>query len=76
MQWKYNEEKILKDIEEYVVSTYHGHYCGDEDGYNDIQTIDLMAAKGLAAPSAKQIFSSMAAAMVTRMVLTSGIYSK
>ena len=49
MQWKYNEEKILKDIEEYVVSTYHGHYCGDEDGYNDIQTIDLMAAKGLAA---------------------------
>ena len=50
MQWKYNEEKILKDIEEYVVSTYHGHYCGDEDGYNDIQTIDLMAAKGLAAP--------------------------
>jgi hypothetical protein len=50
MQWKYNEEKILKDIEEYVVSTYNGHYCGDEDGYCDIQTIDLMAAKGLAAP--------------------------
>ncbi len=49
MKWKYNEEKILKDIEEYVVSTYNGHYCGDEEGYNDIQTIDLMAAKGLAA---------------------------
>ena len=47
--WKYNEDKILKDIEDYVVSTYHGHYCGDEDGYADIQTIDLMAAKKLAA---------------------------
>ena len=47
--WKYNEDKILKDVENYVTSTYHGHYCGDEDGYNDIQTIDLMAAKKLAA---------------------------
>jgi hypothetical protein len=46
--WKYNEDKILKDIEEYVISTYHGHYCGDEEDYADIQTIDLMAAKKLA----------------------------
>ena len=47
--WKYNEDKILKDVEDYVTSTYHGHYCGDSDGYADIQTIDLMAAKKLAA---------------------------
>jgi len=47
--WKYNEDKILKDVEEYVTTTYHGHYCGDSDGYADIQTIDLMAAKKLAA---------------------------
>jgi len=47
--WKYNEDKILKEVQDYVTSTYHGHYCGDEDGYNDIQTIDLMAAKKLAA---------------------------
>ena len=47
--WKYNEDKILKDVENYVTSTYHGHYCGDQDGYADIQTIDLMAAKKLAA---------------------------
>ena len=47
--WKYNEDKILKDVEDYVTSTYHGHYCGDNDGYADIQTIDLMAAKKLAA---------------------------
>ena len=47
--WKYNEDKILKDIQDYVTSTYHGHYCGDSTGYADIQTIDLMAAKKLAA---------------------------
>ena len=44
--WKYNEDKILKDIEEYVTSTYGSHYCGHNQ--NDIQTIDLMAAKDLA----------------------------
>ena len=49
MQWKYNEDKILKDVESYVIETYHGHYCGDQEGYDDIQTIDLMAAKKLAA---------------------------
>lgn len=49
MQWKYNEDKILKDLEEYLIeSSYHGHYCGDEEEYADIQTIDLMAAKKLA----------------------------
>ena len=47
--WKYNEDKIFKDVENYVTSTYHGHYCGDSDGYANIQTIDLMAAKKLAA---------------------------
>ena len=47
--WKYNEDKILKDIENYVTSTYSSHYCGNNEEYQDIQTIDLMAAKGLAA---------------------------
>jgi len=46
--WKYNEDKILKDIEYYVTSTYNSHYCGHNDDYKDIQTIDLMAAKDLA----------------------------
>lgn len=46
--WKYTEDKILKDIEDYVTSTYGSHYCGNETEYKDIQTIDLMAAKGLA----------------------------
>ena len=47
--WKYNEDEILKDVREYVIGTYKSHYCGEEDEYSDIQTIDLMAAKRLAA---------------------------
>jgi len=46
--WKYNEDKILKDIQDYVTGTYNSHYCGHNDAYKDIQTIDLMAAKDLA----------------------------
>jgi len=46
--WKYNEDKILKDIEDYVTSTYGSHYCGHNQTYKGIQTIDLMAAKDLA----------------------------
>jgi hypothetical protein len=44
--WKYNEDKILKDIQDYVTSTYGSHYCGHNE--DDIQTIDLIAAKNLA----------------------------
>lgn len=47
--WKYNEDKILNDIKEYVTSTYGSHYCGHSQEYRNIQTIDLMAAKDLAA---------------------------
>jgi hypothetical protein len=47
--WKYNEDKILKEIREYVTATYKSHYCGSDKSYRDIQTIDLMAAKELAA---------------------------
>ena len=46
--WKYNEDKIIKDVEDYVTSTYGSHYCGHNHEYKDIQTIDLMAAKELA----------------------------
>lgn len=47
--WKYSEDKILKDIEDYVIRTYRGHYTNASDGVDNIQTIDLMAAKKLAA---------------------------
>ncbi len=46
--WKYNEDKILKDVQDYVTSTYGSHYCGHNQAYKDTQTIDLMAAKDLA----------------------------
>jgi hypothetical protein len=46
--WKYNEDQILKDVSEYVTSTYGSHYCGQNQEYRNIQTIDLMAAKDLA----------------------------
>ena len=47
--YKYHEEEILKDIEEYVSSTYQGHYTGKSHEYRKVQTIDLMASKELAA---------------------------
>ena len=47
--YKYHEEEILKDIEEYVASTYKGHYTGKSHEFRNVQTIDLMASKELAA---------------------------
>ena len=47
--YKYHEEEILKDIEEYVSSTYQGHYTGKSHEYRNVHTIDLMASKELAA---------------------------
>jgi len=47
-QYKYHEEEILKDIEEYVSRTYQGHYTGNSHEFRNVQTLDLMAAKGLA----------------------------
>ena len=43
--FKYHEEEILKDIEEYVSSTYRGHYTGTKHEYRNVQTLDLMAAR-------------------------------
>ncbi len=47
-RYKYHETEIIKDIEEYVSSTYNGHYTGDTHEYRNVQTIDLMAARSLA----------------------------
>ena len=47
--FKYHEEEILKDIEEYVSGTYKGHYTGNSHEFRKVQTIDLMASKDLAA---------------------------
>ena len=47
-QYKYHEEEILKDIEEYVSKTYQGHYTGAKHEFRKVQTIDLMAARDIA----------------------------
>ena len=46
--FKYHEEEILKDIEEYVSSTYRGHYTGTSHEYRKVQTLDLLAARDIA----------------------------
>ena len=46
--FKYHEEEILKDIQEYVSGTYQGHYTGNSHEFRKSQTIDLMASKDLA----------------------------
>ena len=47
-QYKYHEEEILKDIEEYVSRTYQGHYTGTKHQFRKVQTIDLIAARDIA----------------------------
>lgn len=41
---KYNEEAILKEIYDYVMSTYQGHYVGK----SEIQTVDIWNTLGSA----------------------------
>jgi len=40
---KYNEEAILKEIYDYVMSTYRGHYVGK----GEIQTFDVWDTLGI-----------------------------
>ena len=48
-RYKYHESEIISDIEEYVSSTYNGHYTGTTHEYRNVQTLDLMAARDVAA---------------------------
>ena len=41
--WKYNEGRILREVEEYLSSTYKGHYVGEE---SKVQTLDLIDSIG------------------------------
>ena len=45
--WKYNEDKILKEIREYLGSTYKSHYTSQE---SKTQTLDLIESIGDAEP--------------------------
>jgi len=41
--WKFNEGEILKEVEDYLISTYRGHYASND---SKVQTIDLIDAIG------------------------------
>lgn len=43
VQWKYNEDKLLKELHDYLASTYGAHYIGE----NNTQAMDLIAAGGM-----------------------------
>lgn len=45
--WKYNENKTLKEIEQYLISTYKSHYTSDQ---SKTQTLDLIESIGDAEP--------------------------
>ncbi len=41
--WKYEEDKTLKEVEQYLSSTYHSHYTSDG---SKTQTLDLIESIG------------------------------
>ncbi len=45
--WKYEEDKTLKDLENYVQSTYNSHYTSEQ---SKTQTLDLIESIGDAEP--------------------------
>jgi len=45
--WKYSEDKTLKEIEQYLSSTYHSHYTSEQ---SKTQTLDLIESIGDAEP--------------------------
>ena len=42
-RYKYNEDKILKELQDYISGTYNQHYSAGDD---KIQTLDLIEACG------------------------------
>ena len=48
MTFKYNEDALLKELRDYIASTYGQHYSAGNDA---IQTLDLIEACGDAAVS-------------------------
>jgi len=41
--WKYEEDKTLKEVEQYLSSTYHSHYTSQD---SKTQTLDLIESIG------------------------------
>ena len=44
MKYRFNEDKILKELGEYIAGTYKAHYVNEKAGTKDeeIQTIDVI----------------------------------
>jgi hypothetical protein len=41
--WKYNEDKTIKALEEYMSSTYHSHYASED---SKVQVLDIIESIG------------------------------
>lgn len=48
--WKYEEDKTLKDLESYLISTYQSHYTSET---SKTQVMDLIESIGDAEPFSK-----------------------
>ena len=48
MKYRFDEDKILKEVSEYIASTYQAHYVNETAGTKDeeIQTIDVWKQMG------------------------------
>lgn len=44
IDYKFNEEKLLKEIKEYIDKTYSSHYTGN--GQNKIQSLEVIFDRG------------------------------
>ena len=45
--WKYEEDKTLKEIENYIVGTYNAHYASEK---SKVQVLDIIDAIGDGVP--------------------------
>ena len=61
---KYNEDKILKEIGDYIKSTYGQHYSSGKDGF---QVQDLFKTLGIGKDFVMQMQSNIFVDMVKRM---------
>lgn len=48
--WKYNEDKTLRELQEYVINTYNSHYTSKD---SQTQVMDLIESIGDAEPFSK-----------------------
>ena len=62
-RYKYSEDKILKELKDYISGTYNQHYSAGDD---KIQTLDLIEAVVMVNPFAAAISLSMPLVMIRK----------